>query len=129
MGTTKVRPLGNLELAIMRIPWKADRALTVREVHDSLLASRTLAYTSTLTVMNRLVRKGLLRRSEGKRPHAYRAARGQADYSTDLMLGILSEAGDRRAALVRFVQRLGPRETNLLLRLATERVSVAGRAR
>ena len=66
--------LGELEAAIMAHCWAAAVAAgaldgapqTVAEVHQALTASgRRCAYTTVMTVMGRLVEKGLLRRSEG----------------------------------------------------------------
>ncbi len=55
---------GQLEQAIMDILW--DRApRTVREVLGRLPASRRVAYTTVMTVMNRLVAQRILRRTAG----------------------------------------------------------------
>lgn len=46
-------------------------ARTVRDVHRSLQPSRPLAYTTVLTVMDRLTRKGFLARTRRGRAHYY----------------------------------------------------------
>jgi|YNPNPStandDraft_1061719.scaffolds.fasta_scaffold34371_2 predicted transcriptional regulator len=64
-----MKPLTDLELAIMQVLWDAGGA-TAREVHEALRPTRPLAYTTVLTVLNILVEKGhLRRRKEGR---AYR---------------------------------------------------------
>ena len=109
--------LGELELAIMDHVWKQNRPITVPEVHEHLLKKRRLAYTSTMTVMTRLHEKGLLGRSEDRRPYTYWPALGREDYSAELMVGVLSELGNRKAALARFVERMGRRDAETLREL------------
>ncbi len=54
---------GQLEQAIMDVAWK-DGAVTVRDVLGAL-SRRSNAYTTVMTVMNRLVEQGSLRRRMG----------------------------------------------------------------
>jgi predicted transcriptional regulator len=112
--------LGELEFAIMDYVWKQDRPITVPEVHEHLLKKRHLAYTSTMTVMSRLHEKGLLGRSEDRRPYTYWAALSREDYSAELMVGVLAELGNRKAALARFVERMGRRDAETLRQLVLE---------
>lgn len=56
--------LGSLESAIMEVLWTRGSA-TVREVVDELHRHRRLAYTTVMTVMNRLTADGYLRRTAG----------------------------------------------------------------
>lgn len=112
--------LGELEFAIMDYVWKQDRPITVPEVHDQLLKKRTLAYTSTMTVMSRLAEKGLLKRNQDRRPYTYWPAVSREDFSAELMLGVLSELGNRKAALARFVERIGRKDAETLRGLILE---------
>jgi len=57
--------LGELERAVMAQLWSADGPLTVRDVHDHL--ERELAYTTVMTVMDNLHRKGQLQRQRDGR--------------------------------------------------------------
>lgn len=107
--------LGKLESAIMDLIWKHAEPVTVPEVHRSLGKTRDLAYTSTMTVMSRLCEKGLLKRSEDRRPYTYWAALTREDYSAGLMVGVLHELGNRKAVLLRFVEKIS-REDAVLLR-------------
>lgn len=106
--------LGELELAIMHYVWEQDRPITVPEVHEHLITKRRLAYTSTMTVMSRLHDKGLLGRSEERRPYTYWPALSREDYSAEIMIGVLSEFGDHKAALARFIERVDPDDAELL---------------
>jgi len=64
-GKTKSRPpeLSRAEFDILRVMWKRGRQ-TVREVHEQLRASQGWAYTTTKTMMDRMVAKNLLERGE-----------------------------------------------------------------
>lgn len=112
--------LGELESAIMQCVWQLDRQVTVPEVHAHLLRSRQLAYTSTMTVMSRLFEKGLLARSEERRPYTYWAKTSREDYSSELMLQVLAEFRDREAVLTRFVERIGAKDARLLADLVSK---------
>ena len=59
-----------LELVIMNSLWSRGQA-TVREVQSDLLPDRRLAYTTVLTVMDRMFKKGTLRREKRSRAHVY----------------------------------------------------------
>ncbi len=60
----------------MKVVWSHGQA-TVRDVYEDLLARRKIAYTTVLTMMNVLERKGhLLKKAEG-RSFLYRPAKPQ----------------------------------------------------
>lgn len=114
------RRLGELELAIMDYIWKRGKPVAVPDLQQYLSKTRNLAYTTTMTVMSRLHEKGLLHRSEEHRPYTYWPAVSREDYSAGLMLGILSELGDRKAVLARFVERIGAADAKLLGELTSK---------
>ena len=58
----------------MKVVWSLGRA-TVRDVHEALLGRRRIAYTSVMTMMNVLERKGHLRKRAEGRSFVYRPAR------------------------------------------------------
>jgi predicted transcriptional regulator len=64
------------ELEIMKIVWKAGQA-TVREVYETLLDQRKVAYTTVLTMMKILETKGYLTKDSDERAHVYRPARAE----------------------------------------------------
>ena len=57
-----MRQFGELEAVIMDRLWEWGRPALVREVLDDLRKDRPLAYTTVMTVMENLHRKGWLRR-------------------------------------------------------------------
>lgn len=62
--------LTGAELKCMKPLW-FEEARTVRDVHQALQPSHPLAYTTVLTVMDRLTRKGFLARTRRGRAHHY----------------------------------------------------------
>jgi len=110
----RLRGLGELERAIMEVVWAADGPVTGRAVVDELAQARPLAYTTVLTVMDRLVRKGMLRRQRHGRAHAYRAARSRAAYTADLMASVLDSSQDHSAVLLHFVEQIPPDQAEAL---------------
>ena len=60
----------------MKIVWKAGRS-TVREVYETLLEQRKVAYTTVLTMMKILETKGYLTKDSDERAHVYRPARAE----------------------------------------------------
>lgn len=72
------RILGELEALVMRTIWQ-NGEITVPEVHELVATERSLAYTTILTTMRNLVRKGYLERRRAGRGHTYRAALDEGD--------------------------------------------------
>ncbi len=52
--------LGELERAVMDHLWDSSEPQTVRQVHEALSAHRELAYTTVMTVLQRLAKKQLV---------------------------------------------------------------------
>lgn len=63
--------LGPLEKHIMNIAWQS-QAVSVKAVHQQLAVERPLAYTTVMTIMGRLVEKGLLERTRQGRFFVYK---------------------------------------------------------
>ena len=115
----KLTGLGELERAVMDHLWDADKPQTVRQVHDALAARRELAYTTVMTVLQRLARKALVVQIRADRAHQYTPAHGRDELVAGLMVDALDQAadsGDRRAALMHFVGRVGADEADALRR-------------
>ena len=65
--------LGDLEGGILECLWERGR-LTTPEMHEVFGRPRGLAYTTVLTVLQRLTQKGLVTRADGGKAHVYSAA-------------------------------------------------------
>ena len=55
--------LTKTEFDILRILWKSGR-LSVRELHDQMIENYSWAYSTTKTMMDRMVKKELLKREQ-----------------------------------------------------------------
>jgi predicted transcriptional regulator len=109
--------LGALETEVMDALWREGRELRVRDVHTRFQAR--LAYTTVMTTMDRLFKKGLLdRRKEGRAfVYAARVSRRQLvlDAGAGLVRGLLDSEGE--PALSFLVDALTDSDRELLDRL------------
>lgn len=64
--------LAPLELDCMNTLWPIGEA-TVREIRDRLASRRARAYTTIMTIMDRLAHKGVVERRKAGRAYVYRA--------------------------------------------------------
>lgn len=80
--------LGDLELFLMEViwAWPGSHPLTVKDVHEAVSAERPLAYTSVLSTMGNLVKKGCLQVEKSTFAHRYWPACAREDYEK-LVLG------------------------------------------
>lgn len=54
----RVQQLGSLEISVMDRIWAHEAPVLVRDIVDELQSERAIAYTTVMTVMERLCRKG-----------------------------------------------------------------------
>lgn len=103
--------LGTLERDVMDVLWaRAD--LAVREVQSRL--GRPIAYTTVMTTLDRLFKKGLLERRQSGRAFLYSAAltraQLQAQIAARVLEGILqSQAGEAMPVLSNLVDSVSAR--------------------
>lgn len=97
--------------------WSADEPQTVRQVHEALATRRELAYTTVMTVLQRLAKKNLVLQQRDDRAHRYAPVHTRDELVASLMVDALQQAdevGSRRAALVHFVEQVGPDSADAL---------------
>jgi predicted transcriptional regulator len=119
----KLTRLGDLERAVMDHLWSSGEPQTVRQVHEALSAHRDLAYTTIMTVLQRLAKKNLVVQHRDDRAHRYAPMHGRDELVAGLMVDALDQAADsggREAALVHFVERVGADEAAALRRALAE---------
>jgi predicted transcriptional regulator len=109
-----MRQFGELEAVIMDRLWEWGRPALVREMVDDLHRDRPLAYTTVMTVMENLYRKGWLRRERDGRAWRYEPTRSRSAYTAALMNDALGTSTDRRTALAHFVLQMSPHDVALL---------------
>jgi predicted transcriptional regulator len=105
--------LGELERAVLDVLWDRGTPASVREVAEAL-HERGLAYTTVMTVLDRLAGKGMVERERAGRAWSYRPAATREAYIAQLMLDALDLAGSRDAALVRFARSVTGTEAEVL---------------
>jgi predicted transcriptional regulator len=123
MNMAKLTRLGDLERAVMDHLWSTPQPQTVRQVHEALSIRRDLAYTTVMTVLQRLARKNLVSQIRDDRAHRYLPVHGRDELVAGLMVDALDQAADsggRQAALVHFVERVGADEAEALRRALDE---------
>lgn len=114
---------GELERAVMDVLWSPSTEVdtkvtgdenpeqedtswwTVREVYARLVAERDIAYTTVMTVMDRLAKKDVVHQEKDGRAYRYRAVASRSAMTAGLMRETLSDLGQgsRESALVAFV--------------------------
>ena len=109
-----MRRFGELEAVIMERLWERRRPTLVREIVDDLRDDRPLAYTTVMTVMENLHRKGWLRRERDGRAWRYEPTGSRSSYTAELMNDALGTSTDRRTALAHFVLQMSPQDAALL---------------
>lgn len=101
-----MRAFGELEAEIMRVVWRSAEPIAIQTIVDALGEQRRLAYTTVMTVTERLREKGWLTRVRHGRAYRYSAARTADDYTAALMGQALDASNDRTGALMRFAGQL-----------------------
>jgi predicted transcriptional regulator len=101
-----VRSFGELEAVIMDRLWAREEPATVREILIELRQQREIAYTTVLTVMDNLYRKGFLLREPAGRANRYGPVSTREQYGAQVMREALDHSGDHTEALMHFVGRM-----------------------
>ncbi|WP_432876830.1 BlaI/MecI/CopY family transcriptional regulator [Kribbella sp. CA-245084] len=105
-----MRDFGDLEAAVMDRLWTWAKPASVREVLNDLNKDRDLAYTTVMTVMDNLYRKGWLTRELDGRAYRYVPVSSRQEYSAELMREVLDHSGDSATTLLRFMDDMSAEE-------------------
>jgi predicted transcriptional regulator len=112
------------ELALMTIVWERGPS-TVRDVYEALLAGRRVAYTTVMTMMNVLERKGHLRKRVEGRSYVYQAARPRGQVVGSMVREFVDRVfgGSVEPLLVHLLEdrKLTPAELDRLARRVREK--------
>ena len=124
-GLAKV--MGDLEARVMRIVWRLEKPSPARLVHESVVEEHAVALHTVITVLNKLVAKGLLRRDKVVGVFHYRAlyteSELRAQASRRVVEGILSLGPEAIAAsFVDVMAERDPERLNELMQLIRRRV-------
>ncbi|QDO87286.1 BlaI/MecI/CopY family transcriptional regulator [Ornithinimicrobium ciconiae] len=97
--------LGDLERAVMDVLWDSDGDMSVREVHERLALNRDLAYTTVMTVLDRLAKKKVVTRVRDGRAWQYSPTASREEMTAATMRNTLEslDTSDRKAAMLHFI--------------------------
>jgi predicted transcriptional regulator len=109
------RAFGELEQQVLSVLWSSDRPLIPREVQEKL--GDPPAYTTVMTILDRLQRKGVATRSNKGRAFAYEAVVSESAVAAEHARALLANGHDRRAVLQGFVDVLSEDDSDELQRL------------
>lgn len=102
--------LGTLQLEVMEEVWKCGNA-TVAEVHGELSQRRTVAYTTVLTTLRALEKRGFLRHTVEGKAHRYHARISRDEHTresvTHLVGRLFAGSPERLMSHLLGVEQLG----------------------
>lgn len=108
--------LGHLEMEVMQLLWSGGES-SVRDVVEKL--DRQLAYTTVMTTLDRLYKKGMLNRQKTERAFLYSPRMSRAEFESkwaaELVATFLAETQHSSAPLVSYlVEAVGQMDGALL---------------
>ncbi|WP_456401327.1 BlaI/MecI/CopY family transcriptional regulator [Persephonella sp.] len=120
----KPTPLGDLEEKIMDVLWKIGNG-TVREVREEL--KEDLAHTTVMTILDRLYKKGLLKRTKEGKSYRYYPLIQKKEFEKKVAEKVItdiirSQPDTALAAFEGAIDTLSPEEIKKLKKLLEEKV-------
>ncbi len=117
--------LGELESEIMEIIWRRQDATSVKDVAEILGKRRKIAYTTVMTIMARLVEKGVLVRHLRGASYLYKPKVTKEQFIARAVHGIFSSAvstlGEEVLAhFIKEIQKISPKKRQQLLKVLDE---------
>jgi predicted transcriptional regulator len=110
-----VKDLGPLEQRVLELFWHSSAEGTVRDVREGL--GGALAYTTVMTTLDRLYKKGLLARRREGQAFVYAPRKSREDFAAGLLrkgLDRLLGRGSAGPLLASFVDAVGEHDRDLL---------------
>lgn len=96
-GSGLSRFFGSLETKIMDHLWSVPQEVTIKEVHFKLDQAKSISFNTVMTVMNRLVVKGILKKRAVSRSFLYSPVLSREEFlnvqSKELAFDLIEEFG------------------------------------
>ena len=128
MARKKLSSLTDLEIDIMNVVWRLERA-TVRQIVDSLRNQRPLAYTTVQTVLSILTQKGVVRYTREGRAYVYTAILKPEGVRRETVRAVVDKlfAGSPQSLVLHLIESdaLTPEEADSLRKLLDRMASEA----
>jgi predicted transcriptional regulator len=120
MGPISGRALGELETAVLSALWASASPLSVREVLAQVKRRPALAYTTVLTVLDRLHEKGIVAREKEGKAFLYRPRMSKETWLGDQAARALTAAGEspNSAVLMAFLDSAERADPTLIEQLS-----------
>ena len=123
---TMEKILGPLEKDLMQILWRAQGPMTGRDIFEMLRERRRVAYTTVLTVLERLVPKGLVSKDKVEGRYLYTATQSQEEFTANVSRSVLAglmelSATQTVAAMVDILDKSNPDDLQGLMDLIQQR--------
>lgn len=98
----------------MKIVWDLERA-TVRDVYETVLKTRRIAYTTVMTMMKILETKGYLKKNQEERAYVYRPSQPKQNVIRGMVRDFVDRVfnGSAQPLLVHLVEEKGLTEKEL----------------
>lgn len=119
------RRVGAIEAEVLDCLWEAEGPLGVREI-SARMSGRPRAYTTVMTMLTRLIEKGLVRRIPSGRSFVYEPMGTQDELAAGAIREVLDGSGNPQAVLAHFVERIAE-DPELLRQLAEIVAQESGR--
>ncbi|MGC9378334.1 BlaI/MecI/CopY family transcriptional regulator [Streptomyces sp. MH13] len=118
------RGQGELEALVLSALRETGGPATAGRVHEHL--GEDLAYTTVITILTRLLDKGVVARERAGRSFVWRPVAGPAGLAARKMRRVLDAENDREAVLTSFLTALDPADERLLRDLLAQPRSDGG---
>ncbi|MCA1835397.1 MAG: BlaI/MecI/CopY family transcriptional regulator [Actinobacteria bacterium] len=112
-----MRGFGELEAVVMDRVWSRQATSTVREVFEDLRQQREIAYTTVMSTMDNLYRKGWLARERNGKAYRYWPTLTREQYGARLMREALDSAGNPDVVLTHFLDQISEHDSARLQHL------------
>jgi predicted transcriptional regulator len=97
------RGLGKLEREVMEVVWQATSDLSVRQVHGQM--RQNMAYTTVMTTLDRLYKKGLLARAKAGKAYRYAPVMPAHRLAIELVSNLVDDIGAKDRELLDELER------------------------
>ncbi|MEV0768562.1 BlaI/MecI/CopY family transcriptional regulator [Nocardia salmonicida] len=105
---------GELEAVVMDTVWSAGEPVSVRRVLEVISDDREIAYTTVMTTMDNLHRKGWLDRERHGKAYLYWPTLTREQYRAGQMRAALEAGGRAEEVLARFLETMTPTQSQRL---------------
>ena len=123
----RVNGFGELEAVVMDRLWARGGRSTVRDVFDEIAEHREIAYTTVMSTMDNLHRKGWLERIRQGKAFSYWPTLSREAHSAQLMREAFDAGGKSDVVLTHFVEQMSAEESERVRR-ALRRLTDPGSA-